>query len=266
MNFIRWIVFKSIGVIILDGRKEYFLQGGKKGVLLIHGFTGTPGELRLLGERLNKEGYTVKGLLLPGHGTTPEDLETKTLEDWYEATKKEYLELKKVCTEVSVAGLSMGGLLALKVASEFNIKSAIIMSAPIFIYDSRAKLLTKRVYSIVKYFYRFVRKFKRDYYDIGEEYKQSYKVMPLRGVVELLKLMKICKNNVISKITVPCLIIQSKNEHTVKATSAKYIYDNVKSKIKKLVWLENSGHIITIGKEREKVFDAVVDFLKGENK
>lgn len=252
-------------MVVLNGKKGYLLHGGKKGVLLIHGFTGTPGELMLLGERLNKEGYTVKGILLPGHGTTPEDLETKTVEDWYEATKKEYLELKKVCTEVSVIGLSMGGLLTMKIAAEFNIHSAIIMSAPIFLYDPRVKLLTKRVYSIVKYFYRYARKFKRDYSDVGEKYKQCYKVMPLRGVVELLKLIKICKKNVIPKITVPCLIIQSKNEHTVKAESAKYIYDNVKSKIKKLVWLENSGHIVTIGKEREKVFDAVINFLKGEN-
>lgn len=253
-------------MISLDGKKEYFLQGGKKGVLLIHGFTGTPGELRLLGERLNNEGYTVKGVLLPGHGTTPEDLETKTLEDWYEATKDEYFNLKKVCTEVSIGGLSMGALLTMKLATEFNIKSAIIMSAPIFLCDSRSKLLTKKVYSIVKHFYRYVRKYKRDYSDIGKEYKQSYKVMPLRGVVELLKLINMCKKNVIPNINVPCLIIQSKNEHTVKAISAKYIYDNVKSKIKKLVWLENSGHIITIGKEREKVFDAVIDFLRGENK
>lgn len=252
-------------MVILEGKKGYFLQGGKKGVLLIHGFTGTPGELRLLGERLKNEGYTVKGVLLPGHGTTPEDLETKTLEDWYEATKKEYIELKRTCTEVSVIGLSMGGLLTMKIAAEFNISKAVIMSAPIFLYDPRVKLLTNRVYSIVKYFYRYVRKFERGYKDIAVEYKQCYKVMPLRGVVELVKLIKMCKQDVIAKITVPCLIVQSKNEHTVKAESAKYIYDNIKSKIKKLVWLQNSGHIITIGKEREKVFDAVIDFLKGEN-
>lgn len=249
----------------MEGKKGYFLQGDKKGILIIHGFTGTPGELRLLANRLNTEGYTVRGLLLPGHGTTPEDLETKTIEDWYEASKKEYIKLKETCTEVSVIGLSMGGLLAMKLAAEFNIHSAIIMSAPIFLYDPRVKLLNKRVYSVVKIFYRYVRKFKRDYSDIGEEYKQCYKVMPLKGVVELVKLIKMCKKDVIPKITVPCLIIQSKNEHTVKTESAKYIYDNIKSKTKKLVWLQNSGHIITIGKEREKVFDVVSNFLKGEN-
>lgn len=89
-------------------------------MLLIHGYTGSPAELKLLGEYLNKKGYSVFGVRLPGHGTTPEELNKTNWPLWYDAVRKAHEELSQCCSEISVVGLSMGGLLAMKLAAEIQ--------------------------------------------------------------------------------------------------------------------------------------------------
>lgn len=97
---------------------SFFWKGGETGVLLLHGLTATTAEVRPLAKRLLTEGYTVSGILLPGHGTTPENLSQTHREDWLKASKEAYNELKRECSSVIVGGESAGALLALHLASE----------------------------------------------------------------------------------------------------------------------------------------------------
>ena len=94
------------------------MPGGKKGVLLIHGFTGLPAELLLMGEFLNKQGFTVLGVRLAGHGTTVEDMSHMTWEDWMDSVRDGYALLSGYCEDISVIGHSMGGLFALLLSTE----------------------------------------------------------------------------------------------------------------------------------------------------
>ena len=95
-----------------------FLEGtNNAGVLVVHGFTGTPDSVRPLVHKLHETGFTVSAPLLPGHGTSPEDLKTKTAKDWFGHVEKSFFELKEKVDTVFVAGLSMGALLTLKLAA-----------------------------------------------------------------------------------------------------------------------------------------------------
>lgn len=107
----------------------------------MHGYTGAPSEMRPLGDYLHALGYTVSCVRLPGHGTSIKDLEATTATDWYAAAEAECLELLARFDSVYVAGLSMGGLLAIKLAAKLPVKKAAFISAPIFVQDKRAPLL-----------------------------------------------------------------------------------------------------------------------------
>ena len=92
---------------------SFFWKSGETGVLLLHGLTATTAEVRPLAKRLLNKGYTVSGILLPGHGTTPENLSMSHREDWVKASEEAYNELKRECSSVIVGGESVGALLAL---------------------------------------------------------------------------------------------------------------------------------------------------------
>ena len=110
---------------------SFFWKGGETGVLLLHGLTATTAEVRPLAKRLLNEGYTVSGILLPGHGTTPENLSQTHREDWIKASEEAYNELKWECSSVIVGGESVGALLALRLASDHpEIKGCLLYTSP----------------------------------------------------------------------------------------------------------------------------------------
>ena len=249
--------------MIIHGGEPFFLQGGRHGVLLIHGFTGVPGEMLLLGRYLNTKGYTVLCMRLAGHGTTPMDMAHMTGEDWYSSVCDGYSLLSGCCDKISVVGQSMGGLLGLILAANAKLNVCCSISAPIFIHED------KQLYRLPpkeQCQNKFWPKKRRMYDNIPEECNASYGEYPMMSVHELLKLIEKGKQE-LPRIKCPMLIMQSHNDHTVRDRSAKYIYERVGSYEKELIWLEESGHLVTIGCEREKAFKMVADFLdkyKGE--
>lgn len=244
---------------VIEGAEEFFLAGNNnKGVLLIHGYTGTPAEMRLLGDYLQQEGYTVLGVRLPGHGTEPWALNEIQWQNWYEEVEKGFYRLQQSCREVMVAGLSMGGLLAMVTAAKLPVTKAVFMAAPIYVQDWRAPLLP-----LLKYFIPYLKKKKRNYFT-AEKYNIAYNVMPVKPLSSLFALIKLCKNEMLPQITIPCLVMQSTKEHTVKPSSAFYIYAHLGSKRKELVWYHQSGHILTLDIEREDVFKKISEFFRSE--
>jgi len=242
--------------MVMSGAEPFFFPGNKKGVLLVHGYTGTPAEMRELGEKLNKDGYTTMGIILPGHGTKPEDIIGVTWEDWYAAVEAAFHKLSESCTEISVMGMSMGALLTLLAGSRLPVKRIVLMSTPIYLFDWRIPFMW-----ILKYFMNSTKKRAR-IIDAEERFNVSYDCLPVAGVEQVLELMKYCIDSVISSVRVPCLIMQSEIEHTVRPISAKFIYENISSKIKKLVWFEHSKHVLTLYEERDKVYETIKAFLK----
>lgn len=245
---------------VIPGAEAYKLGGSNGyGVLLIHGYTGTPAELRPLGDHLNALGYTVLGVRLPGHGTSVQDLERTRAEDWFAEAAKGMEQLKaEFGKNVFVAGLSMGGLLTMRIAAKYRPKAAAIMSAPIFLPDKRVPF-----FWLFKYFIKELPKSKKNYHEMMK-YNLSYSTMPTKPLGSLLEMMKSCKNKILKQIECPAIVLQSTVEHTVVPDSAQYIYDHLGSSqnAKKLIWLHKSGHIISLDVEREKAFAEIAAFFQ----
>ena len=120
---------------IQPGAEPFLLPGGTKGVLLIHGFTGSPSEMRLLGDYLHQLGYTVLAVRLCGHGTNVKELRETNWRHWFSTVENGYHILKGLCSKITVVGLSMGGLLSLKLAAEYPVSKVVSLSTPIYIAD-----------------------------------------------------------------------------------------------------------------------------------
>jgi len=237
-------------------REPFFIEGNRDGCLLIHGFSGSPGEVRPLGDYLSRLGFTVMGIRLAGHGTKEEDLEQTQWIDWYKSVKVGYNRLKSKCDRVFVIGFSMGGILAIKLATQENLNGLVSIAAPIFLSDWRIKILPLLM-KFKNYHY------KKRSYKLDEDvriYVTNYRKIPLVSVKSMLELIADVKRE-LHRVTCPVLIIQSKKDGSVKPESAVYIYKNIGSEIKKLVWLENSSHLIVLDRERKEVFSKIRDFL-----
>ncbi len=237
---------------------SFFLQGPKPTVLLlIHGFTGSCAEMSLLGEYFHERGYTVHAPLLKGHGSTVEEMEKTTADDWWESVLDGYQRLKDTdASHLFVIGLSMGGLLALKLAASQPVQGVVSLAAPIFLYQ-RLIGLSRWVYPI----YRYQKHRGGDPNPDVDAYSWSYDRIPIRAAGHLYRLMKEVRRY-LPHIQAPALIMQGMRDQTVIPRSAQYIYDALGSSDKHLRWYNDSGHILTLDKERQQVFEEIEVFMK----
>ena len=245
-------------VKIIEGAESFFFAGGRDAILLVHGFTGAPAEMRMMGEALNKEGYTVLGIRLAGHGTSAEDLEHTMAEDWMHSVLDGFDMLACSYDRVSVAGLSMGAHLALLLGKYRQVHKTIMIAAPIFIKEERSlRLLPPKPMAVGK----FLPRPRKARPGLDKKYNICYTRMPLRSVHELLAVMNAGKE-MLSEVSTPLLIIQGRKDHTVLPESAEFIFEKAASSKKELFWLENTGHRATIDVERDSLFAKVADFLR----
>ncbi|MCR5438081.1 MAG: alpha/beta fold hydrolase [Selenomonas sp.] len=247
--------------MILPGAEPFFLPGGPKGVLLIHGFTGLPAELLLMGQYLHKLGFTVLGVRLAGHGTTVEDMSHMTWEDWMDSVRDGYAVLSGFCESIDVIGHSMGGLFSLLLSTEEKVRKVVTMAAPIQIAQERGiKFLPPREVCNNQ----FIPKARRRLKGVPEAVNKTYRKMPLIGVHELVDVIEATKG-CIDKVSAPVLIMHSHDDHTAAPSSAGYIYEHVKSEDRRVFWLEKSGHLLPVAAEREKVFAEAAAFLQSSD-
>ena len=246
--------------MILPGAEPFFLPGGSHGVLLVHGFTGLPAELLLMGQFLNAKGFTVLGVRLAGHGTTAEDMSHTTAEDWFDSVRDGYALLTGAAKKISVIGHSMGGLLALMLAMEEDIERVITLAAPIFISEElNIRLLPPRE-EVAGVFYP---KARRKLKNVPAAVNNTYRKMPLVCVHELLDVIAKVKIN-LAAVTSPTLIMHSDNDKTADPKSAQYIFEHLGGDKNRICRLKKSGHLLPVDCERDYVFICAADFLTAE--
>ena len=236
--------------------------GNPTGVLLIHGFTGSPSETRPMGQYLAQKGYTVVGPLLPGHGTKWQDLARCKWHEWTNAVEQAYQQIQGRCSKVFVGGGSMGGLLTLYLAERHPEIAGIIPMAPaLFTTDWRAGLTWA-----IKYFIPFnPYDPARDGDDLTdpearERYLWSYMGTPVAAVQQLNLLEKAVRRD-LHKIAMPTLILMSTRDLSVKPESGMYALERIASKDKELIWLNNSGHCLWVDSEKEQVWQKALGFI-----
>jgi carboxylesterase len=245
------------------GQLEAFrLRGGERGCLLLHGFAGTPPEVRGLGEYLAARGYDVVAPLLAGHGLTPEAMARTRWTDWVRSAEEAYAGLRAECKDVFVAGQSLGGTLALHLAATQPVSGLITMGAmgsPRFFKDWRL-----RVIGSLKYFVRWHVPDEADC-DLGDpgalRSLHSYVRRPSVCIESLLQFLRVIEAE-LPRISAPALILHGRRDRTVDVGNAPFIFDRIGSSDKRLTWFERSGHTITVDLEREQVNATVLDWLK----
>ena len=251
---------------IIPTAEPFFFPGhgdnARIGCLVTHGFTGAPKEMRWLGEYLNHQGYTVCGMRLAGHATRPEDMLRSRWRDWLLSVEDGYALLRSCTDQVCLLGLSMGGVLSLTAAARFPVKGVVAMSTP---YDLPAL-------SMPLWMARFLSLFK-PYFPKGKvpgsgwldpaAYAQhvAYPMNPVRSAVEL-KLLIEEMHAALPKISVPVLLIHSRDDDYVVKDSMEQIYQALGSFDKQMLWVEGGGHVITEEPTREAVYKAAADFVQ----
>jgi carboxylesterase len=243
--------------LIMESAEPFLFKGDDLGFLLIHGFTGTPKEMRLLGDYLHSQGHTVLGIRLAGHATRIEDMRHANWQDWLASVEDGIDMLKSCCSKVISVGLSMGGTLSMLAAANYPLDAAVAISAPYQLDDKRLPLL--RPLSLVM---PYMSKGKSDMLD--EEQKAAhanYTVYPTRSIIELNKLLTETRRRV-PEISIPVLLIHSKADQGVPFINLERYLTHLTTPVKKKFELEKSGHVVTEDIERETAFHAISDFVK----
>jgi carboxylesterase len=236
--------------------QPFTFEAGPRAVLLLHGFTGHTADIRMLGRFLEKKGYTSHAPIYRGHGREPEALLGAGAGDWWEDVQKAYQHLQELgYQEIAVAGLSLGGVLGLKLAYTHQIKAVIPMCAPMF-FDNE-KQLTAGFRMFAKEYKQLEQKeedtISREVDSLLEQSRPLFQ--------ELGGFIKKVKAN-IDMIYTPAMVVQARQDEMINTESADYIYDHVETDKKTIKWYEESGHVITLDKERGQLHEDIYQFLE----
>ena len=266
---------------------SFHLAGtNNKAVFLIHGITGTPSEMRYFGKAINEAGYTVLCNTLPHHCSALKELKKVTWREIVDACIKDFEFLQSEHQQVFVAGISMGALAGMHIAYQFgSAVGGIIALAPALFYDGwglhKGRFMLNFIWNIpllrnmvniregwpyglkdeglrenIQRFYKYAKQnqFDKKIFLFGSPF------FPVACLYQHSLFAKVIKKE-LPQIKNPILIMHAKEDDMVSVNNSRYILDNIGSVDKSLAILEDSYHMITIDKEKEKVACEAVCFL-----
>jgi carboxylesterase len=254
----------------MPGAGPFYFDGNEIGILMIHGGGGgTCADLKPLARDLHKQGgYTIHLPLLPGFGSTPEQLKETSVAEWKMALDKDLDFLKQKCEKVIVGGHSMGGILSLILASKYDFDGIFTISTPIGIKWSSSELFPV----LLKWFgYKLFRFFRSSlmYYSVGAEKLREetnnkwvgYDKMPFNIAPKARKLMKEMKM-ALPKVQCPALFLQGRLDSIIKKVSMDSLFNITSSKNKRKVWLENTEHPILLCPDHDQIISELLTFIR----
>jgi carboxylesterase len=227
-------------------------------VLLIHGYTGSPHDMRYLGSRLQEAGFTVSIPRLPGHGTSRQDFLQTKAQDWLRRSVDAWLDLQLLGLQQSVGGLSMGGIIAAILGATFK-PHKIVLAAPALMTTNPLLSWTP----FLKYFvkvtaHKEIEEFEEE--DLNFLSREYWSVDLVPQAAELYKLLKLGKK-LLPRIDSPTLTIVSEKDRTVPLQVADLIQSTVQSKEKEVIVLKESPHVVVNDCEKERVADAIIQWF-----
>lgn len=235
--------------------EPYAADVGDIGILLIHGFTGSPASMIPWAEALASDGYTVRVPRLPGHGTSPQHLNKVPWQRWYQTVEAALLELDSKCSAVFVAGLSMGGALSLRLAQQHpEIVRGLVLVNPAVNLDRRILtfLPVLKHVGMLPGITNDIRKLDTD--------EHGYDLLPLHALASQLELWKDVRTN-LGRVNAPLLLFRSVTDHVLDDSSVRIITEGVSSTSVELVELLDSYHVATLDHDAPLIFERSATFI-----
>jgi carboxylesterase len=243
---------------VLPGAEPYAADGGPVGVVLSHGFTGSPQSLRPWAEHLAAAGCTVRLPRLPGHGTRWQDLNATRWTDWYGEIERAFDDLRGRCEQVFACGLSMGGTLVLRLAGQRGAEVAgLVLVNP--------SLGTER--KDLKYLVPVLHRVVPSMPGIGSDIRKpdvrelAYDRVPLRALHSLTRLWQLALAD-LGRVTAPTLLYRSRVDHVVEAMSGQLLRAGASSCEVEERILEESYHVATLDHDAPEIFAGSVEFIR----
>lgn len=247
---------------VIAGAEPFAADGeggnGRIGVLVSHGFTGSPVSMRPWAEHLAAAGYTVRLPVLPGHCTSWQDLNRTRWTDWYAEIRRAYAELDERCEVIVGCGLSLGGALVLKLAEDLGIDAKL---AGLVLVNPAIGTLRKDA-ALAKYIARLVPSRPA----LGNDIKKPgvdehcYSRTPLKALVSMMQMWRLVVAD-LAEINVPVLLFRSETDHVVDRLSGKLLLERAVSTTVTEVPLPNSYHVATLDNDAELIFTRSVEFI-----
>ena len=248
---------------ILPGAGAYWFEGNDVGCLLIHGFTGTPQNVRPLADYLARRGLAVAAPRMPGHGTTAADLDETGPDDWLAAAEEALAEMRSRCSTVFVAGISMGGTITLELARRHpDLPGIVVMAAPV--------LPLEALESVVRDPDR-PKTIPAPWATVGVLTEDvgvggiAYLEMPLGALERGMQLMTTVREG-LADVTAPTLLIYGDADAIVEKANGPFVLDHIAASDKRLLPLADSSHEVTLDVDRERVMVEVHDFIRARSK
>jgi carboxylesterase len=242
---------------VMPGAEPFDLPGGPVAVLLCHGFTGTPQSLRGWGEHLAAAGFTVRCPLLPGHGTRWQDANASTEDDWYAELSAALDDLRSRCATVVVAGLSMGGTLALRLAERRpDDVAALVLVNPSLLTERRDAALLPLLARLTPAWAPIASDIKKP----GST-ELAYPRLPTRAALALRRLWAAVRAD-LGTVQAPLLVFRSVTDHVVEPASTRLLLAEVGSTDTTEVLLHDSFHVATLDNDAPTIFDRSVEWIR----
>lgn len=240
---------------VVPDAEEFYLKGNDTGILLSHGFLGTPQSLRFLGEALREQGFTVYATRLKGHGTNCLDLLKASHDDWLNDLKRGFSHLKHKlnCKRVFVLGQSMGGTLALRLAMEEpGIAGLILLNPAMEIPDMEFHKQQDKAFMV-----------KEKEPDIKDKAAKeiTYEETPAYAYHQLLEVMELVRKKV-SKITCPVLCFQSTIDNVVPPENTDFLLNEIRSAVKMKIKMYDSYHVASLDNDKAMIAAEAGHFIE----
>lgn len=246
-----------------DARPFYYKKG-ERGIFFVHGFTDSLCRVNGFAKFLANQGISSKGILMPGHGGTWEDLAKTSLNDWYKSVEKGIIEMASEVKEVYVVGISLGGNFALKVAAKHpdKVKGVVLIESPMRIknqYITRAAIPFAQAMGFKYWKKQYLKRLTHPEKDIVFD-QGVLDRMPLNNIAQIIDFLE-NRQGFLKKVKCDVLIIQSEKSSLVTKSSAQQIYNSISSKRKEIFYHNNIYHAFLSEQAKKSIFYKAADFF-----
>lgn len=258
--------------------EPFFCAGGSRGCLLIHGFSGSPAEMRGLGEHLAAQGHTVLAVRLAGHGSTPEAMQQVYWRDWLASAEAGFRELRQQCEHITVVGFSLGGALGLMLAHRRHFEQLVVLATPLMLQGDWRLTLLPVARFVIPWYYPLehadfndpliqerMRQFAPDVNlsdpRTVEQIRRSVRI-PVHAINELQQALRVARR-LQPKITIPTLIMHGCDDEIAPLDSARELYQRLGSPRRELVWWDDTGHhLLEVGPHRSDIYARIAAYVE----